>query len=100
MRDERTLRRAGYLILCTVPLLLGPLTGSRALRVPVVHEVLGVLLFGTIAVSGWWLARPAFKSRDDLASSLRVAAALLLTPTTLIALLSGGAGNSLGRHAG
>ena len=87
MREESTLRRASYLILCFVPLLIGPLTGSRGLRIPVVHEVLGILLFGTIAVSGWWLARPEVESRGDLASLLRLAGALLLTPTTLIALL-------------
>ena len=87
MRDDRTLRRAGYLLLCAIPVLLGPLTGSRALRVPVVHEAVGALLFATIVVSSWWLARPAVKSRDDLASLLRVAGALLIMPTTLIALL-------------
>lgn len=87
MREEEPLRRASYLILCAIPVVIGPLTGSRALRVPVVHEVLGILLFGAIAASTWWLARPETDSRSDLASVIRASGALLLSPTALIALL-------------
>ncbi len=87
MREEQTLRRASYLVLCAIPVLIGPLTGIRALRVPVVHEVLGILLFGAIAASGWWLARPEIDARSDLASVMRASGALLLLPTALIALL-------------
>jgi hypothetical protein len=87
MKEESALRRAGYLILCLVPVLIGPLTGSRAFRIPVVYEALGVLLFGAIAAATWWLARPQVGSRDDLAPLLRLAGALLLSPTALIALL-------------
>ena len=87
MRAKLTLRRSGYLILCAMPLLVGPLTGSRALRVPVVHEVLGLLLFGVIVVAGWWATRPGGGSRWRSEALLRTAGALLLTPIALIALL-------------
>lgn len=86
MRQEDTLRRVGYWILCSVPLLIAPLTGARDLRIPVVHELLGVLLFATIIISGWWLARPTSAPRGD-DSLLRLAGTLLLVPTSLIALL-------------
>lgn len=58
MREESAMRRASYLILCVIPLLIVPLTGARTLRIPVVYESLGILLFGIIAISTWWLARP------------------------------------------
>ena len=87
MREESTLRRASYLILCTLQVLIVPLIGIRALRVPVVHEVLGILLFGGIAVFGWWLARSENDSRSDLTSVTRAAGAFLLLPMALIALL-------------
>jgi hypothetical protein len=87
MRQEETLRRAGYWLLCTVPLLMAPLTAIRGLRVPVVHELLGVLLFATIVVAGWWLARPGQGSRGADDALPRVAGALLLVPVSLIALL-------------
>lgn len=87
MREETALRRAGYLILCLVPIFIVPLAGARALRVPVVHEVLGIVLFGAIAVGIGCLARPQVGARSDHASALRVAAAFLLSPTALIALL-------------
>lgn len=92
MRAERTLGRAGYLILCTAPAMIGPLTGARPLRIPIVHEALGILLFAAIAVSIWWLARPTIESRGDVASLLRMAGVLLMTPLTLIALFWVGLG--------
>ena len=87
MRKEETLRRASYLVLCVIPVLIAPLIGVRALRVPVLHEVLGILLFGAVVASGWWLARPEIESRSDVASMIRAAGAFLLLPTALIALL-------------
>lgn len=87
MREESAIRRASYLILCVIPLLIVPLTGSRALRMPVVHESLGILLFGIIAISTWWLVRPQLGSRGEHEPLLRPAGALLLTPIALIALL-------------
>jgi hypothetical protein len=87
MRDESALRRVSYLILCLIPLLIVPLTGSRALRIPVLHESLGILLFGIVAISTWWLARPTVGSQGEREPLLRPAGALLLTPIALIALL-------------
>lgn len=86
-RKETTLRRAGYLILCVAPVLIAPLTGSRALRIPVVHEVVGIVLFAIIAAAAWWASRPDTESRSELGSLLRGAGALLLAPWALIALL-------------
>jgi len=80
------MRRVSYLFLCAIPVIVGLLTGIRALRVPVLHDVLGMLLFGLIVSSIWWLARPACDSRDDLASVVRASGILLLLPTALIAL--------------
>ncbi len=87
MRGESALRQASYLILCVIPLLIVPLTGSRALRIPVVHESLGILQFGIVAISTWWLARPQVGSQGEREPLLRPAGALLLTPIALIALL-------------
>ena len=87
MRDEQTLRRVSYLVLCVFPVLIIPFIGDRALRVPVLHEVLGTLLFAVIVVSGWWLARPGVDSRSDLSSVIRASGILLVCPWALIALL-------------
>ncbi len=81
------MRRASYLILCTIPLLIVPLIGSRALRIPVVYELLGILLFGIVAISTWCLARPAVGTHGEREPLLCPAGALLLTPIALIALL-------------
>jgi hypothetical protein len=86
MREDETLRRVSYVVLCAIPVLIGPLTGIRSLRVPILHEALGILLFGAIAAASWWLARPGIDSRSDLASVIRASGALLLMPTALIAL--------------
>lgn len=87
MRGDSALRQAGYRILCVMPLLIAPLTGSRALRIPVVHEALGILLFGILAISTWWLAHPRVGSQGAPEPLLRSAGTLLLTPIALIALL-------------
>jgi hypothetical protein len=87
MTGESAVRRASYLILCMIPLLIVPLTGSRALRIPVVYESLGILLFGIVAISTWCLARPQVESHCEREPLLRQAGALLLTPIALIALL-------------
>lgn len=87
MRDESALRRVSYLILCVIPLLIVPLTGSRALRIPVVHEFVGILLFGIVAISAWRLASPQVGSQGERERLLRTAGALLVTPIALIALL-------------
>lgn len=87
MREEESLRRAGYLVLCVIPVLIGPLIGVRALRVPVLYEVLGMLLFGAVVAAGWWLSRPGIDSRSDLEPVIRGAGAFLLLPIALIALL-------------
>jgi hypothetical protein len=87
MRNETAMRRAGYLILCLAPLIVMPLAGARALRVTGVHEVVWIVLFGAIAVAIWSLARPQVGSRIDQVSVLRLAGALLLSSTALIALL-------------
>jgi len=87
MREESAMRRASYLILCVIPLLVVPLIASRTLRIPVVHESLGILLFGIIAISTWGLARPQVGSQGEREPLLRPAGALLLTPIALMALL-------------
>ena len=86
MGREGKQRRVGYWILCAAPLLIAPLTGVRDLRVPVMHELVGVVLFATIMLSGWWLARPTSVSQGDHDSLLRLAGTLLLVPICLIAL--------------
>ncbi len=87
MRKDEILRRVGYWILCVAPLLATALAGSRALRIPVIHDLVGVLVFAIIVISGWWLGRSASVSSGEQKALLRLAGALLLAPILLIALL-------------
>jgi hypothetical protein len=92
MSSTSGVRRTAFGILCVAPLLIGPLTGSRALRIPGAHEVLGVLLFALMAAAAWSLARPGAGSRDPLALLDTAAGVLLLSPMALIALFWVGLG--------
>ena len=92
MKRKPMLRRVSFLVLCAMPLLIVPITGARGLRVPVVHEVVGLLLFATLALSAWWLARAPVGSATSSGARDRLAGILLLTPFALIALLWVGLG--------
>lgn len=91
-RREQPLRRASYWALCISPLLIAPLAGARGMRMDGVYQVVGVLLFATVALNAWWLSRPPTSSVQVSDSRLRLAGMLLLVPFALIALLWVGLG--------
>jgi hypothetical protein len=81
------IRQFSFLVLCAIPILVGPLTGIRAIRIPLVHEIVGISLFGIIAAFTWCLARPEESLRSDRSSMMRASGAFLLMPMALFALL-------------
>ena len=86
------LRRASYWTLCMSPMLIAPLTGARSMRIDGIYQVVGVLLFATVALSAWRLARPLTSAVPVSDPRLRLAGSLLLAPFALIALLWVGLG--------
>lgn len=92
MGTGKTPRRAAYLLLCAAPAVIGPLAGARPLRIPIVHEALGAVSFGVVAVAVWSLARATGEARGDVGSLLRAAGALLVAPWALISLFWVGLG--------
>ena len=92
MNRRPLLRRVSFMVLCAMPWLIVPITGARGLRVPVVHEVVGLLLFATLVLSSWWLAFPPGRSATRSGARDRLSGILLLMPFALIALLWVGLG--------
>lgn len=92
MTPAKATRRTGYVALCVAPALIAPVAGARPLRVPILHESLGLLLFGLMAVASWLLVRPTPEGRSPVDGRLRGAGMLLLAPWALIALFWVGLG--------
>jgi len=85
-------RRTSYRILCILPVFIVPLTAVRALRVPGVHQALGLLLSGTMAYAARRLARPEAGAAVEVAALRREAGMAWLSPAACIALLWVGLG--------
>ena len=92
MQRTATLRSASYIALCSSPWLIAVLVGIRSLRIPVVHELVGGLLFAGMALCAWWLSRAVSGSAAKGDSRIRLAGMLLLVPFALMGLLWVGLG--------
>ena len=63
---NRTARRIRYTFLCTLPFLDLVVVGVRALRIPGVYQVIGVLLLAVIVIGSWNVGgQPALTNRGD-----------------------------------
>lgn len=91
-QDGQPGRRASYWVLCTSPFLIAPLAAARGMRVDGLHQVVGALLFATVALSAWRLSRPPVGPAGPGDPRLRLAGMLLLVPFLLIGLLWVGLG--------
>lgn len=87
-----TARRASYFFLCIGPLLAIALVGVRALRVPVLHVVIGTIVFAMFATAIWTLAGRAVRSQNPERRLTAMAGILLVLPFAMMALFWVGLG--------
>lgn len=91
-RSGHAVRRMSYWFLCAVPFLNAALVGVRALRVPIIHQVIGIVVFAVIALAMWTLGARAVKSTAEHGRMQAIAGGLLMTPSTIMALFWVGIG--------
>jgi hypothetical protein len=87
---EGLAERSSYVFLCLVPLVATALIAPRALRIPIVYQIVGGSMFVAIAAATWTLAIRG-RSTDE-ANRLAVAGALLLAPFEILTVLWVGLG--------
>src|SRR5947207_10156116 len=92
LNHMNTGRRVSYIFLCIVPFLSFVVVGVRALRVPGVHQAVGVAYFAAIAIAVWTLSAGAIRAEVQNRRLLGLAGTLLITPFALVALLWVGLG--------
>ncbi len=85
-------RRASYCFLCAGPFLAIALVAVRALRVPVLHVVIGVSVFAMFATAIWQLGGRAIRSHNEEHRLAVMAGTFLVLPFALMALLWVGLG--------
>src|SRR6266478_6036675 len=89
---ERFNRRLSYVLLCATPFLISIATAVRALRIPVVYNVIGGVLFAAICIAAWTLGARAIRADVQGLRQLGLSGALLVAPFTIVALLWVGLG--------
>ena len=89
---SRQAQRASYVFLCSLPFLDLVLLGARPLRIPVVHEVVGGILFAAIATTAWILGASMIVSGAPAPRKIALAGALLIVPFAIMSLLWVGIG--------
>lgn len=87
-----TSRRLSYIFLCLVPVLAMGFAAPRALRIPVVDQAIGAVLFAAIVIAAWLLGVRAVLGGALERRHLALAGALLITPFALVALFWVGLG--------
>ena len=87
-----TSRRVSYIFLCLVPVLAIGFAGPRALRIPVVYQSIGAVLFAAIVIAAWRLGVRAIRSSPPEKQRLALAGGFLVVPFALVALLWVGLG--------
>jgi len=92
MQRQERLRSVSNLLLSVSLLVIVPLAGARPLRVPGVHQVVGLLVFSGLLFCAWALSRPSSAPISDTSLLARVAGSLFLAPFALVALLWVGLG--------
>jgi hypothetical protein len=85
-------QRLSYFFLCSGPFLAIVLVAIRLLRVPGVHEVIGVAVFAMFAIATWMLGFRGITSHQPEKRLAAIAATLLISPFALISLLWVGLG--------
>jgi len=90
--QQQRLRSVSHLVLSASLLIVVPLAGARPLRVPGVHQVVGLLVFSGLLFCAWALSRPTSAPISDTSLLARVAGSLFLAPFALVALLWVGLG--------
>ncbi len=90
---RRVSQRASYVFLCASPFVaiatVAPIPG---LRTSVLHQVIGIVDFATIAIAIWMLAGRAFVAQAPETRLAAIAGMLLVLPFALIGLLWVGLG--------
>jgi hypothetical protein len=89
---NRRARRISYVFLCTLPFLDLAVLGTRALRVAGVYQIIGGVLFASIAIAAWILGAPAIGSSAAATRKLALAGVLLIVPWAIMSILWVGIG--------
>lgn len=85
-------RRRCFVFLSAYPFLVLALASPRALRIPVVHEVIGAFVCALGAIAAWILGARRIGSDETEGGPAALAGSLLLLPLLLVALLWVGIG--------
>ena len=85
-------QRLSYIFLCSGPFHVIVLVGIKALREPVVHQVMGGVIFTLFVIAIWVLAGRGFRAQQPEMRLAAIAGILLLLPFALIGLLWVGLG--------
>jgi hypothetical protein len=91
-RRAQAMQRMSYWLLRAVPFLAVALVGVRALRVPGVHQAIGIVVFAAICMAVWTLGARVVKAGTEASRMRPVAGGLLLIPFALVSLLWVGLG--------
>lgn len=92
MPTDHRKQRISYVFLCATPFLVIIAAAVRALRIPGVYHVIGVVLFAAIASAAWTLGARTIRADVQGRRLLGLAGILLVTPFALVALLWVGIG--------
>ena len=92
MPASREIQRLSYVFLCSGPFLVIVLAGIRALRIPGVYQMTGVVVFFVFAIATWMLAGRGIRVQEPEMRLAALAGMLLVLPFSLVALLWVGLG--------
>jgi len=87
MTSSRSSHRLSFVVLCFVPFLTFVVVAAHALRIPGVHQAIGVAYIVMIAVAAWKLGARALRTAAPVPRLLALAGALLISPFALVSLL-------------
>jgi len=85
-------RRISHVFLCALPFIAVGVVGVRALRVPGLHEALGVVLLAAVGTSAWLLGARTIGAGPLTERKAALAGLLLVLPWAVISLLWVGLG--------
>ncbi|MGI8788713.1 MAG: hypothetical protein ACR2HG_13240 [Pyrinomonadaceae bacterium] len=88
MKINNTVRRVSYIFLCILPFLNIVVVGVRALRIPVVYQLIGGVIFAAVIIAAWILgARRVIESDVERSRRIALTGLLFIAPTAVVALL-------------
>lgn len=88
MKVNNTVRRVSYVFLCLLPILNIVVVGVRALRIPMVYQLIGGVIFAAILLAAWILgAWRMFESDAGEKRKLALVGVLLIASSALVSLL-------------